>query len=124
MMSTGCCAWNMRPVGMEWHERTLSSSFGVGCDRRNLEQCHPRLPGAVRRGDADLARLGMSGFHAGLQPVYATLQRLKQKLPAETALIGFAGAPWTVASYMVEGGSSRDFAKTKAWAYAAPESFQ
>jgi uroporphyrinogen decarboxylase len=40
------------------------------------------------------------------------------------ALIGFAGAPWTVASYMVEGGSSRDFAAVKAWAYGDPQSFE
>jgi uroporphyrinogen decarboxylase len=42
--------------------------------------------------------------------------------PAVT-LIGFAGAPWTVASYMVEGGSSRDFQHSKAWLFADPEGF-
>ncbi len=75
-------------------------------------------------GENDLSRLSMARFHTGLQPVYETLRRLKKELPAETALIGFAGAPWTVASYMIEGGSSRDFAKTKAWAYGHPENFQ
>lgn len=75
-------------------------------------------------GENDLTRLSMSRFHAGLQPVYETLRQLKKKLPKQTALIGFAGAPWTVASYMIEGGSSRDFAKTKAWAYGQPDSFQ
>ncbi|HEV8388372.1 MAG TPA: uroporphyrinogen decarboxylase family protein, partial [Dongiaceae bacterium] len=38
-------------------------------------------------------------------------------------LIGFAGAPWTVASYMIEGGSSRDFAKAKAWMYGRVTDF-
>jgi len=38
-------------------------------------------------------------------------------------LIGFAGAPWTVASYMIEGQTSRDFAIAKTWAYRAPEEF-
>jgi uroporphyrinogen decarboxylase len=44
-------------------------------------------------------------------------------LPPETALIGFAGAPWTVATYMVEGGSSRDFRLVKTWAYRDPGGF-
>src|SRR3546814_4712167 len=42
----------------------------------------------------------------------------------ETTLIGFAGAPWTVASYMLEGGSSKDFAIGKRWAYGAPQAMQ
>jgi uroporphyrinogen decarboxylase len=39
------------------------------------------------------------------------------------ALLGFAGAPFTLACYMIEGGASRDFAKVKGWAYRHPESF-
>ncbi len=74
--------------------------------------------------DAGLARLGMDQFHSRLKPVYTAVSGIKAALPPETALIGFAGAPWTVASYMIEGGSSRDYAKTKAWAYQRPQSFQ
>jgi uroporphyrinogen decarboxylase len=48
---------------------------------------------------------------------------VKAVLPKETALIGFAGAPWTVATYMVEGGTSRDFAAVKGWALGDPETF-
>jgi len=63
-----------------------------------------------------------------LQPVYdaiaATAAQLKTENFHNTALIGFAGAPWTVATYMVEGGSSRDFQKTKTLAYQNPEIFQ
>ena len=58
-----------------------------------------------------------------LDPVYETVRRVRAALPAETALIGFAGAPWTVATYMVEGGSSRDFPRVKAWAYRDPAGF-
>ena len=65
---------------------------------------------------AGMAGLSLSSLHQTLSPVYETLRRLRSELPPETALIGFAGAPWTVASYMIEGGSSRDFAKAKAWA--------
>jgi uroporphyrinogen decarboxylase len=73
---------------------------------------------------ADLARLpGLSGCHDRLAPVYATVAGIKAALPRETALIGFAGAPWTVASYMIEGGSSRDYAKAKSWVYNRPKDF-
>jgi len=82
----------------------------------------PRLEALERPGD--LERLGRDGLHEALAPVYETLRRLKRELPAETTLIGFAGAPWTVASYMLEGGSSRDFAAGKRWAYGAPEALQ
>jgi uroporphyrinogen decarboxylase len=58
-----------------------------------------------------------------LNPVYETIGRVRGDLPDTTALIGFAGAPWTVATYMVEGGSSRDFARVKGWAYRDPDSF-
>ena len=46
--------------------------------------------------------------HERLAPVYETLRILSRELPAETALIGFAGAPWTVATYMVAGRGSKD----------------
>lgn len=60
---------------------------------------------------------------AQLDPVLETVRRCRAKLPDETALIGFAGAPWTVATYMVEGGPSKDFRKAKAWAYRDPGGF-
>jgi uroporphyrinogen decarboxylase len=70
-----------------------------------------------------LAALKPDGVTAKLQPVYRAIERVVADLPAATALIGFAGAPWTVATYMVEGGSSRDFANIKAWNAAAPAEF-
>jgi uroporphyrinogen decarboxylase len=69
-------------------------------------------------------RLHSDGLHDTLAPVYETLRRVTAALPPETTMLGFAGAPWTVATYMVEGGSSRDFATVKRWAYGDPESFQ
>lgn len=59
-----------------------------------------------------------------LSPVFETIKGLRQSLPAETALIGFSGAPWTLATYMIEGGSSKDYSKCKSFAYAQPEGFQ
>jgi uroporphyrinogen decarboxylase len=78
---------------------------------------------ALRESDDVSRLLGMAGFHQRLAPVYDTVKGIKAALPAETALIGFAGAPWTVASYMLEGGSSRDFAKAKSWLYRRPKEF-
>lgn len=58
---------------------------------------------------ADLARLKpVEEIDAALAPVYETLRILSTELPRETALIGFAGAPWTVATYMIAGRGTKD----------------
>ena len=75
------------------------------------------------RDDSAIPRLDPDAFHNHLAPVYETLGRLCDELPDDVTLLGFAGAPWTLASYMVEGGSSRDFAHTKQWAYGDREGF-
>jgi uroporphyrinogen decarboxylase len=76
----------------------------------------------IRTAD-DVARLQRDRLPEILAPVYETVRRLAASLPDQVALIGFAGAPWTVATYMVEGGTSRDFHRTKLWAYRDPEGF-
>jgi uroporphyrinogen decarboxylase len=58
-----------------------------------------------------------------LAPVYQAIRQTRAALPKDTALLGFAGAPFTLACYMIEGSGSRDFAKVKTWAYSHPESF-
>jgi uroporphyrinogen decarboxylase len=58
-----------------------------------------------------------------LEPVCETVRLCRAALPTETALIGFAGSPWTVATYMVEGGASKDFRLIKSWAYRDPNGF-
>jgi uroporphyrinogen decarboxylase len=60
---------------------------------------------------------------AMLEPVAEAVRRVRAELPDRTALIGFAGAPWTVATYMVEGGTSRDFHRVKTRAYRDPSEF-
>jgi len=67
--------------------------------------------------------LTCDGVPERLAPVYETVRRVRKALPAETALIGFAGGPWTVATYMVEGGTSRDFGAVKRWAFGDAEGF-
>jgi len=82
----------------------------------------PRLTNA-----AGLAALDVKRVPGAVAPVMETVRRVRTGLVAEgfpdTALIGFAGAPFTVACYMVEGGGSRDFAATRAMAYADPALF-
>ena len=72
---------------------------------------------------AELDGLDTSNVVNFLAPVCETVAGLKSELPADVTLIGFAGAPWTVATYMVEGGSSRDYANIRKWAYEDPKSF-
>ena len=71
----------------------------------------------------EVEALACDGLVGRLAPVYETVERVATVLPAETALIGFAGAPWTVATYMVEGGTSRNFAAVKHWALGDVEGF-
>ncbi|MGH7074764.1 MAG: uroporphyrinogen decarboxylase [Stellaceae bacterium] len=75
------------------------------------------------RSVEELARLDGSHFTDRIEPVFETVTRVRNMLDDRTGLIGFAGAPWTVASYMVEGGSSRDFAAVKLWAFGDPIGF-
>ena len=56
-------------------------------------------------------------LHKKLAPVGEAINLTKTSLPANTALIGFAGAPWTLTTYIAEGGSSRDFAKARLWTW-------
>lgn len=78
--------------------------------------------------DSDLGFLNPDKIDDVLSPVYETVSMTRQKLKSEgfdhTALVGFAGSPWTVATYMVEGGGSKTYEKIKSWAYGSPEKFQ
>ena len=58
-----------------------------------------------------------------LDPVYEAARLVRAGLPGDTALIGFAGAPWTVAAYMIEGSSSRDWLKVRQAALGEPDRF-
>lgn len=77
------------------------------------------------RDIAGAAKLNFKNFDGVLSPVYETVKKVRSGLEAEgfggATMIGFAGAPWTVACYMVEGGSSRDFHEIKLLAYRNPE---
>lgn len=63
-------------------------------------------------------------IHQTLEPVYETVKRLSEELPEETTLIGFAGAPWTVATYMVAGRGTPDQGPARRLMYQDPIAFQ
>ena len=73
--------------------------------------------------DAGVGRLKLDQIKSRLEPVFEAIHLVAAALGPETTLIGFAGAPWTMATYMVEGGASRDFRRVKSWAYRDSEGF-
>ena len=72
----------------------------------------------------DTALSGLQAAPERLEPVYETVRRVVAQLPAETTMLGFAGSPWTVATYMVAGQGSRDQGETRRLAYRDPQAFQ
>lgn len=73
--------------------------------------------------EADIRRLNRDGAVERLGYVGAALQRVRQRLGDETALLGFGGSPWTLAVYMVNGGSDPDCGKLKSLATGSPALF-
>jgi uroporphyrinogen decarboxylase len=72
------------------------------------------------RSEADVARLKPIDVESSVGSVFETVRLVRRELSPSVTLIGFAGAPFTVASYVVEGGASRDFLHTKRLMYEAP----
>jgi len=75
------------------------------------------------RGAADVAKLAPVDVESALGFVFDTVTRVRRALAGRVPLIGFAGAPFTVASYVVEGGASRDYLHVKRLMYTAPEAW-
>jgi len=82
----------------------------------------PRLRPTESPKDLDLLSAELDV--AILAPVYEALERVKAALDESTALIGFCGAPWTIASYMIAGRGTPDQAPARRFAYQHPEAFQ
>ena len=75
------------------------------------------------RDAAGFATLSPARVAAAMSPIIETVGRLRAALPPECALIGFAGSPWTVACYMIEGHGSKEFAVVRGLAYRDPALF-
>lgn len=81
----------------------------------------PRLD-ALSEPDA-LGRLRPTIDHAVLAPAYETIARVKSELPPAVALLGFCGAPWTLATYMIAGRGTADQLPARMFAYHYPQAF-
>jgi uroporphyrinogen decarboxylase len=90
--------------------------FAIGQNLTFVAGEGPRLTPILASADLD----SLTAFPARLDPIYETVRKVKARLSPATTLIGFAGAPWTVATYMVAGQGSRDQAETRRLAYGDP----
>ena len=95
--------------------------WAMGQDLRFVDGEGPVLPPI--RDAAGVAALDIGRAPDFTAPVMETVRRVRAALPESCTLLGFAGSPFTVACYMVEGGGSRDFAATRGMAYAEPVLF-
>ncbi len=91
----------------------------MGAELRFVKGDGPQFPRPVR-SVADLGRLKRPDVEATLGYVFEALRRVRRELDPATALLGFAGTPWTLAAYLVEGGVSKQFHHLLAWSYADP----
>jgi len=97
---------------------TIPDALGLGLYFEEGEG--PRFRKTVR-SEADLAGLNSFKANDDLAYVMRAVSTIRKELNGAVPLIGFSGSPWTLATYMVEGGSSKDFARIKTMAYDTPE---
>lgn len=95
--------------------------WAMGQDLRFLDGEGPVM--TPIRDAAGVDALDLTRAEDQTAPVMETVRRVRAALPAACTLLGFAGSPFTVACYMVEGGGSRDFAATRTLAYTDPVLF-
>ena len=93
--------------------------FAIGQNLSFVAGEGPRLTPTLANSDLD----ALTPFLARLEPIYETVRKVKAALDPSKTLIGFAGSPWTVATYMVAGQGSRDQHETRTLAYADPGRF-
>ena len=96
---------------------TIPHALGLGLEFEAGEG--PRLDRPVRTA-ADIDRLPALDPEVELRYVMDAVRLIRRELNGRVPLIGFAGSPWTVATYVVEGGSSKAFARIKSMLYGAP----
>jgi uroporphyrinogen decarboxylase len=96
---------------------TIPDAMGLGLEF--VEGEGPRFARPVRSSD-EVRRLAIPDPERDLAYVPAAVRLIKRELNGRVPLIGFSGSPWTLATYMVEGGSSRDFRRAKGLLFEQP----
>lgn len=94
--------------------------YALGQDLRFEAGEGPRLSPPL----VDAALASLEAVPGRLEPIYGTVDKVKAALPTNVTLLGFAGSPWTVATYMVAGQGSREQAEVRRYAYRDPQGFQ
>jgi uroporphyrinogen decarboxylase len=97
---------------------TVPDALGLGLYFATGEG--PKFERPVRSA-AEIRKLAVPDVAAGLGYVFDAVRTIRRELDGQVPLIGFAGSPWTVGTYMVEGGSSRDFKRIKGLAKDDPD---
>lgn len=97
---------------------TIPDAMGLGLYFEQGEG--PRFSKPIR-SEADIDALPIPDPESDLGYVMNAVKLIRQELNGRVPLIGFAGSPWTLATYMVEGGSTKDFRRVKAMLYDQPE---
>lgn len=98
----------------------LTVPFALGRNVQFVEGTGPTLDPV--RNPSELQR-DVEDWQRKLQPAYETIHNVRARLPAGTALLGFAGAPWTLATYMAAGRGGDEQRAAKLWGYRDPDSF-
>src|SRR5438445_851321 len=93
--------------------------FAIGQNLSFVAGEGPRLTPPLMNAQLD----ELTAYPARLDPIYETVRKVKAQLDPTKTLIGFAGSPWTVATYMVAGQGSRDQSEARHLAYADPGAF-
>lgn len=92
----------------------------MGLEVQLIEKLGPLLPQPVKT-QADMQRVRVPDVNETLGYVFEAIKLIKQELNGRVPLIGFAGAPWTLLCYMVQGKGSKTFDEAKAFCYQQPE---
>ncbi|MBX9726724.1 MAG: uroporphyrinogen decarboxylase [Rickettsiales bacterium] len=96
--------------------------YALGVDVKFVEGEGPRV--AITTEEKIIAGLDLTTVRSKLEPVAETVRLVKKQLPETAALIGFAGAPWTVSCYMLQGKSGKEFEAARLFALMYPERMQ
>ena len=97
---------------------TIPDAMGLGL--RVVENMGPQFARPLRSGE-DIRKLRVPDVESDLRYVMDAVRLTKRELHGKVPLIGFAGSPWTIATYMIEGGSSKNFSLAKRMLYGQPD---